>query len=120
MYEIVPFSELNLNGHVSSKLLIQAYLTSVGGNGAGTLGTKLKCKCFEAKLLSGLKCCICGNFYRSSCAELVNNIIIIDENTVQCCGSDSESSNTHESAVYSLKPFSDITESEINLLKLTK
>lgn len=51
------------------------------------------CKRCKNKVVSGVKCNICSNFFHASCAKL-NNVIFIDDNNVKCCVDDSGSVST--------------------------
>ena len=55
----------------------------VGGT-AGTTGSVF-CRRCKAKVVSGLKCNICDNYFHNSCAKL-SNVKIIDDYSIQCCG----------------------------------
>lgn len=56
----------------------------MAGGSSGT-NSVINCKRCNAKVVSGIKCRDCNNYFHPSCARYVSSIEIIDDNTVICC-----------------------------------
>ena len=46
------------------------------------------CKRCKSKVVKGYKCVLCESYFHNSCAKRLNNINILDENTLKCCEND--------------------------------
>lgn len=61
---------------------------SGGGTGSGNASVNYTCKRCKAKLVNGLKCSICNNYFHNSCAKLLSNVVFLDESLIKCCEND--------------------------------
>ena len=57
-----------------------------------SVGNQYLCKRCKKKVVNGLKCLVCDNFYHNRCAELTDNVKFLDENNITCCDSDCNNS----------------------------
>lgn len=64
------------------------------------------CKRCKNKVVTGLKCVDCENYFHNSCARLTSNIKFLDDNTIKCC----ESEDTSDVAFYNA--LSDLADSD--------
>lgn len=57
----------------------------------------LHCKRCKARLVNGLKCSDCQNYFHLSCAKLMNSVQFVDEETIKCCDNSGETSTASAS-----------------------
>lgn len=57
---------------------------------AVSVNLHLACKRCKKKVVNGVKCIACDGVFHASCVKLQNNILFLNENTVQCCNDHNE------------------------------